>query len=102
MEVVFFCGTRGSKEPHQGSNWKNLKRFAPKKSKNDLVDASGAHFKVGNASRSGGRVADKAINEHGESQVALGSKISMFRSQSDQNISSFWGRGLKVLLIETD
>ena len=56
---------------HRRSNWKNLKRLASKKSKNDLVDVSGAHFKVGDASRSGGRAPAKAINEQGESQVPL-------------------------------
>ena len=38
-----------------------LKRFAPKKSKHDLVDASGAHFKVAQGSKSGDRAAAKAI-----------------------------------------
>ena len=46
-----------------------LERLASKKSKNDLVDASGAHFKVAQGSKSGGRVAAQAIYDNGEAQV---------------------------------
>ena len=52
---IFFVGGIAPIECYESSNWKKLKRFAPKKSKNDLVDGSGAHFKVGDASRSGAR-----------------------------------------------
>ena len=37
-----------------------LQGFATKKSKNDSIDSSGAHLKVGDASRSGGRAPAKA------------------------------------------
>ena len=60
VDVHFFADGYGMRKAHQSSNWKNLKRLASKKSKNDLVDASGAHFKVGDASRSGGRAPAKA------------------------------------------
>ena len=43
------------KKAHRSSNWMILKRLAQNKNKNDLVDASGDHFKVGDASRSGGQ-----------------------------------------------
>ena len=61
VDVHFFAAGYGMMKAHQSSNWKNLKRLASRKSKNDLVDASGAHLKVGDASRSGCRAAAKAI-----------------------------------------
>ena len=48
----FLWDSMGRQQCHESSNWKNLKWFAPKKSKNDLLDASGAHFEVGNLSGS--------------------------------------------------
>ena len=39
------------KKAHRSSNWLILKRLASGKSKNDFVDASGAHSKVGHPSR---------------------------------------------------
>ena len=60
MDAHFFGGGIAPIECYESSNWKKLKRFAPKKSKNDLVDGSGAHFKVGDASRSGDRAPAKA------------------------------------------
>ena len=71
VDEHFCAGGIAPIEYHGSSNWMILKRLASKKSKNDLVDASGAHFKVGDASRSGGRTPAKAINEQGESQVPL-------------------------------
>ena len=52
VDVHFFSGGIAPIECYESSNWKNLKRFAPKKNENYLVDASGAHFKVAQGSKS--------------------------------------------------
>ena len=57
-----------------------------KKNKNDL-DVSGGSLQSCKFLQSGGRAAAKAT------------KVSRL---NDQNITSFWGRGVNVLLIETD
>jgi hypothetical protein len=63
VDVHFFSGGIAPIECYESSNWKNLKRFAPKKNENYLVGASGAHFKVAQGSKSCFREGTWAIYE---------------------------------------
>ena len=85
VHAPFFAGGIAPIECYESSNWKNIKRFCTKK-QNRFSRRLWDSLQSWQFLQNGGRAAAKA---------AKASRLN------DQNITSFWGRGVKVLLIGT-